>query len=97
MESKIQHKKLNFETEIDSQKTDLWLPKGKKDKGGMDWEFRISRCKLLYIELINNKILLYSTENYTYIHLRIDVYVRIYVYTYIHTDTHIYMFCINIL
>ena len=33
--------------------------------GGMDWEFGISRCKLLYIEWINNKVLLYSTGNYT--------------------------------
>ena len=32
--------------------------------GGMDWEFGVSRCKLLYIEWINNKVLLYSTENY---------------------------------
>ena len=31
----------------------------------MDWEARISRCKLLYMEWINNKVLLYSTENYT--------------------------------
>ena len=31
---------------------------------GMDWEFGISRCKLLYLEWINNEILLYSTENY---------------------------------
>ena len=30
----------------------------------MDWEFGISRCKLLYIEWINNKVLLYSTGNY---------------------------------
>ena len=30
----------------------------------MDWEFGISRYKLLYIEWINNKVLLYSTENY---------------------------------
>ena len=64
MESKIQHKKLNFETEIDSQKTDLWLPKGKKDKGGMDWEFGISRCKLFYIAWINSKVRLYSAGNY---------------------------------
>ena len=28
------------------------------------WEFGVSRCKLLYIEWIKNKILLYSTENY---------------------------------
>ena len=32
--------------------------------GRMDWEFGISRCKLLYIEWINNKVLLYSTGNY---------------------------------
>ena len=32
--------------------------------GGMDWEFGISRCKLLYIEWINNKVLLYSERNY---------------------------------
>ena len=33
--------------------------------GGMDWEFGISGCKLLYVEWINNKVLLYSTGNYT--------------------------------
>ena len=32
--------------------------------GGVDWEFGISRCKLLYKEWINNKFLLYSTGNY---------------------------------
>ena len=32
--------------------------------GGMAWEFVISRCKILYIEWINNKVLLYSTGNY---------------------------------
>ena len=32
--------------------------------GGMEWEFGVSRCKLLYIEWINNKVVLYSTENY---------------------------------
>ena len=32
--------------------------------GGKDWEFAISRYKLLYIEWINNKVLLYSTGNY---------------------------------
>ena len=30
----------------------------------MDWEFGIGRCKLFYIEWINNKVLLYSTGNY---------------------------------
>ena len=57
---------LIYETETDSQKqrTDLWLPRRKGDGGGMDWEFEISRCKLLYTEWINNKVPLYSTENY---------------------------------
>ena len=32
---------------------------------GMEWEFGISRCKLLYTEWINNKVLLYSTGSYT--------------------------------
>ena len=31
---------------------------------GMDWEFGINRCKLLHIEWMNNKVLLYSTGNY---------------------------------
>ena len=30
----------------------------------MDWEFGISRYKLLYTEWMNNKVLLYSTGNY---------------------------------
>ena len=30
----------------------------------MDWESGISRCRLLYMEWINNKALLYSTGNY---------------------------------
>ena len=30
----------------------------------MDWEFGITRCKLVYIQWINNKVLLYSTGNY---------------------------------
>ena len=30
----------------------------------MDWEFGVSRCKLLHIEWTDNKILLYSTGNY---------------------------------
>ena len=32
--------------------------------GGMEWELGFSRCKLSYIEWINNKVLLYSTGNY---------------------------------
>ena len=36
---------------------------GCQGKGG-DWEFGISRCKLVHIGWINNKVLLYSTGNY---------------------------------
>ena len=32
--------------------------------GRMDWEFGISRCKVLYIEWTNNKVLLHSSEDY---------------------------------
>ena len=38
--------------------------KGEGYGGGMEWEFGISRCKPVYIERINNKVLLYSTGNY---------------------------------
>ena len=31
---------------------------------GVEWEFGVSRCKLLYMESINNKILLRNTESY---------------------------------
>ena len=31
---------------------------------GTDWKFVVNRCKLIYIECINNKVLLYSTGNY---------------------------------
>ena len=41
----------------------LVVDKGEEVGGGMDWEFGISRCKLLHIEWIN-KILLNSTGNY---------------------------------
>ena len=32
--------------------------------GGWAWQFGISMCKLLFIEWINNKVLLYSKGNY---------------------------------
>ena len=37
--------------------------------GGTEWEARVSRCKLLYIGWINNKVLLYSTGNSIQYHL----------------------------
>ena len=40
------------------------VAKGKGGGGGMEWEFEVSRCKLVYVEWINNKVLLYNTGNY---------------------------------
>ena len=31
---------------------------------GRDWEFGVSRCKLLHLKWINNEIMLYSSGNY---------------------------------
>ena len=53
-----------YETDSQTQRTNLWLPGGKRSGRGMDWEFGINRCIVLYIEWINNKVLLYSTGNY---------------------------------
>ena len=51
--------------QTDSQSENrLVIARGEGGGGQMDWEFGVSRCKLLHIEWINNKILLYSTGNY---------------------------------
>ena len=41
------------------------VAKGKGVGEGMEWKVGVSRCELLYREWINNKVLLYSTKNYT--------------------------------
>ena len=53
----------------------------------MNWEFGSSVGKLLYIELINNKVLLYSTGNYIQypvINHNGKEYDRMYMYVYIY-------------
>ena len=40
------------------------VAKGEGGGRGMGWEFGISRCNLLHLEWINNKVLLYSIGNY---------------------------------
>ena len=40
------------------------VAKGQGVGEGMEWEVGVSRCKLLYMEWINNKVLLDSTGNY---------------------------------
>ena len=55
---------------------------------GMDWEFGVSKCKLLHTERINNKILLYGTGNYiqySAINHNGKEYDEEYIYIYIHT------------
>ena len=44
----------------------MWLPRGRGlvVGGGMEWEVGVSRLKLLYMEGINNSVLLYSTGKY---------------------------------
>ena len=37
---------------------------GERGRGRAEWEFGITRCKLLHLEWIDNKVLLYSTGNY---------------------------------
>ena len=68
----------------------LVVAKGRGGGRGMDWEFEISRCKLLYIEWINSKVLPYSAGNYTQYHVinhngkeYEKEYIYIYIYIYI--------------
>ena len=48
----------------------------------MDWEFGVSRYKLLYVGCIDNKVLLYRTENYVQYPM-INHNGKEYIYTYI--------------
>ena len=66
VESKLWHKwtylgDRNRLTDIENR---LAVAKGEGVEGGLEWEVGISRWKLLYVEWINNKVLLYSTETY---------------------------------
>ena len=57
--------KPTYETETESQteRVDWWLPRGERCWRGTEWEFGINRCKLVYIEQIDNYVLLYTTGN----------------------------------
>ena len=52
-----------YETETDSKRTDLWLPRG---CGEGEWIGSLGLADANYIEWINIKVLLYRTENYTH-------------------------------
>ena len=56
---------MNLMYETDSETGNrLVVDKGEGGGGGMEWEFGVSRCKLLHTGWINNKVLLYSTGCY---------------------------------
>ena len=40
----------------------LAVAKGAEGQSGMDWEFGVSRCKLLHLEWISNEVLLTAQE-----------------------------------
>ena len=72
------------------------VAKGERGRGGMEWEFGVSRYKLLYIEWVNNKVLLYSIGHciqYPVInhngkeYKKECVYIYIYIYIYIYGTT----------
>ena len=42
----------------------LAVAKGDVGGSGMDWEFGVSKCKLLRLECVSRDVLLYSTGNY---------------------------------
>ena len=60
MESKIWHKRTYLWNRNRLTDIEVKLVVAKGEKGGVDWEFGVGRCKLLLIEWINTKILLYS-------------------------------------
>ena len=66
MESKIRHKRtyLRNKNRLTDVENRLQATSGKAGWGEMDWEFVISKYKLLYIHWINSKVLLYSTGNH---------------------------------
>ena len=55
---------LQNRTKLTDMEKRLVVAKGEWGGSDMDLEFDISICKLLYLEWISNKILLYSTGNY---------------------------------
>jgi len=78
---------LIFKTERDSQtqKTNIWLPKGKRGWGGINCEAGINTYTQLCIKQTTNNDLLYSTGNYT--QYCITIYKGKYIYTHIYIHT----------
>ena len=65
------------------------VAKGERIREGMEWEAGVSRCKLLYIEWINNRIQPYDTgDHIQYAVIKHNgkqyLFKRIYIYIYIY-------------
>ena len=53
-----------YRTETDSQsKNRLVVANGERGRSGMDWEFGV---QLLFLEWMDNEVMLHSTGNYTF-------------------------------
>ena len=65
VESEIRYKwaYLQNRNRLSDVENRLVVAKGEGRVRGMDWEFGISRRKLLYTEQLNNEVLLYGTEH----------------------------------
>ena len=67
VESKIWHKwtYLQHRNRLMHRENRLVVAKKEKGESGRDWDFGVSRCKLLHLEWRSNEVLQYSTGNYT--------------------------------
>ena len=61
---KFDTNELTCETEATDTESRFVVATGKGEREGMDWEFGISRCKLLHIKWVGNRVLLYNTGTY---------------------------------
>ena len=50
--------------ELGVSETDKRGPWGRWGRGGREWVFQMSRCRLLYMGWTENRVLLYSAGNY---------------------------------
>ena len=64
MESKYDTNEPIYKTEADLGHGKQTCCQGGGGRRGMDWEFGVGGCKILHLECLSNKVLLYSTENY---------------------------------
>ena len=67
VQSKIWHKRAYLPNRNRLTDTEIRLAVAKGEgarRRGMDWEFEVDICKLLLLEWMNSKVLLYSTGRY---------------------------------